>query len=262
MTIKVKNIGELSQGTHFVTVHLPTGHVTTASFVVYPRLIEPTPTPEIIYSYGISGGIIGVDTESRYNRTEATAALNSTTTPAPVPTVKELPKLNDRVIVQGMDVYIGETNLDILNTLGWQNTTTDEYHLAHWSPGSDFYEMPSRVITVENPQHYRIDPDVFSGYEGEWYQWGGWWEPKTPIAFIVNKMPEPDATITPEPTPAPTTARPTIAPMTTGTTTPAPTTARPAQDKNVITVPLDIGIGIGAVLFGIYWRRKDNANHR
>lgn len=249
------NIGELRQGQHNIGIHLPTGQVATTSFNVIMRVIPPTPTPIIEYAYSVTGVLLyqEINTTSRYNYTEA-HAVNATVATTPRPSVTEaIPdKLGNRTIAQGMAVYIGEDNLDIWPALGWANTSSGDYFIAHWNNTADYYALPSDVLLVEDPTDFDVD-NRFAGMEGEWYQWVGWYEPKTPVAFVVKRLPQ-VYNVTIEPTAPPITEAATTG---SATPTPPPETTRPVPTKTEmqVNIPLPWWVAVAALLILVMRRR-------
>jgi hypothetical protein len=262
MEFSRENVGELQYGRqHGITIHLPTGQITTTSFNVIMRVIPPTPTPVIEYAYSVTGVLLytNVNTTSRYNYSEAHATV-PTTAATPRPSVTEpIPaKLGDRTIAQGMTVYIGEKNLDIWAAVGWRNETggNKAWQIAHWDYGQDFYELPARIISIENVWNFDVSEEMFAGHEGEWYMWEGWYEPKTPVAFVVKRLPqEYNITVVPvqsEVTVLTTTAT-TVATAVTTTVT-RPVTTHPTEMQ--VNVPLPGWVAVAAVLMIVMIRKR------
>lgn len=248
MTFNKTTLPELAPGQHSISLHIPTGSVTTVPFNVLSRIIPPTPTPVIEYSYGILGDLIGVDYVSRYNETLAHwVEVTVTTTPKPRPEeVIDPASLNKRQVYQNDVVYIGERDLNILQCLGWPNQTTGTFYLAYYT---SFESYPDTIIAVINPRHFNIDAATFGNYLGKWYMWAGTYDRDPPVAFIVRELPE-QVTVPPTPTPTPEPTD-TYAPVVTTTVSTMETTARWTTEPTTeaVNIPLEPAIALVAVLY-------------
>jgi hypothetical protein len=85
-------------------------------------------------------------------------------------------------ISSGSPVFIGESNLDISSAL------LDCHTIAWWANGSDMTKPPSKNLTIakvgqDTTQvfHYTINPEVFTGYAGNWYC-----EDKKPLRVVFE----------------------------------------------------------------------------
>jgi PKD repeat protein len=88
-----------------------------------------------------------------------------------------------RVISAGGNVFIGESDLNITQSMG-TNTT-----IAWFAPGAlDSSTVPNWTIDVSGHEHaFTIDPVNFVGRNGTWYSWtGGSTLGGSPIAFNVT----------------------------------------------------------------------------
>lgn len=83
------------------------------------------------------------------------------------------------VILQGGDVFIGEQGLDITAAVGAAS------QIAWFAPGRDpANDAPDDIQNIVNPAQFFVNPNVFVGETGTWYQWIGG-EPGSE-AFIVK----------------------------------------------------------------------------
>ena len=83
-------------------------------------------------------------------------------------------------ISQGETVFIGESGLDISNTLSGVT------QIAWWQPGTNTEtEQPADIQQVTNPHSFYVTPYHFVGKTGNWYQWTG--NSKGQIAFNIKQ---------------------------------------------------------------------------
>ena len=83
-------------------------------------------------------------------------------------------------IPAGGQFFIGESDLDITSAIG------DSYQIAWWGAGSDSkYDQPDDIQTVSNPNSFFVDPDIFKGKIGNWYQWDN--NAKVVLAFNIQE---------------------------------------------------------------------------
>lgn len=74
------------------------------------------------------------------------------------------PKMNR--VPKGGDVFIGEEGLDITEGIGTAR------QIAWWQPGTNTEtEQPADIQNVLYPRRFFVDPDIYLGKTGVWYQW-------------------------------------------------------------------------------------------
>lgn len=82
-------------------------------------------------------------------------------------------------IPAGGEIFIGESGLDITPGIG------DSTHIAWWYSSSDSeYDQPDDIQTITNPKSFFVDPDIYLGKEGKWFQWNN--NAKGPLALFIR----------------------------------------------------------------------------
>lgn len=234
---------------HFITIHYLEDGVTIIPFTRYTEMVAPTPTPETRYYFAFNGEEMGYSVNTTRPYEPVTPA--PTPTPGPVSVLAQV-HLDDRTIVQRGDIYVGEKNLDIWGALGWQDVNTENYDFrVSYCDGDD------SVVTITNPHHFYVDPDIFGDKLGAWCQYSSAISEDHPVvAFFVKnpkyanlttvtpEMTEEVITITPEPTETVTQD------VTETVATPVPTA--PVETPETLVMPLYplvalAGVGIAIV---------------
>lgn len=91
-----------------------------------------------------------------------------------------LPAMADpHVISQGGDIFIGEQGLDITAAIGGAT------QIAWFAPGTNpANDAPNDIQSIANPAQFFVNPQIFVGETGTWYQWNA--GARGPAAFIVK----------------------------------------------------------------------------
>jgi len=85
-----------------------------------------------------------------------------------VTTVPATPSPTFGRIVQGGDVFLGESRLDITLAVG------DYSQVAWFAPGtSPSLDLPDYIAAVDTPYNFSVEPADFVGRTGTWYRWNG-----------------------------------------------------------------------------------------
>lgn len=252
LEFKREAANQLTAGTHVIYVHFLEDGLTTLPIKRYTELVEPTPTPEIRHYFAFTGEELGY-------------AVNTTRPVEPVVTwnlTRTTPEtrlaaihINNRTIMPRGDVYLGEKNLDISQTLGWQDPGTSGYNFRiQWCEGA---EDDTTVVTytVKDEYHFNVD-DTFANRLGAWCQYqSNLKERDAPVAFYVwsgSGMNLIDPYYV-EPTEEPTAeVTPTFAEYVEITPEPTPI---PVPTTEAIVLPMSVWIGVLAVVVVVVMRR-------
>ena len=246
--------GQLTSGTHVINVHFLESGVMTIPFKRHIELITPTPTPEIKHYYDFTGDEMGYRVNT--TRPAPTPTPTITVTPTPVTILAPI-HLDNRTILQRGEVYIGERNLNVWGTLGWQDPETYNYEFKiRYCDGDD------SIVTVKNPEHFDIDYDTFGNRLGAWCQYQSNLDEgaHAPIAFTVRSPPaamnltDPYFVPTVEPTPLPNSSQSYV--MVGGENVSVEVTPLPIPTTEAIVVPLSPWAAMLAVVAGVVLWRK------
>lgn len=237
---------------HFITIHYLEDGITTIPFTRYTEMVAPTPTPETRYYFAFNGEEMGYSVNTTRPYEPVTPA--PTPTPGPVSVLAQV-HLDDRTIMQRGNVYVGEKNLDVWGALGWQDVNTENYDFrVSYCDGDD------SVVTITNPHHFYVDPDIFKDKLGAWCQYSSAISEDHPVVAFFVKNPEyanlttvtPEITeevitITPEPTETISNATETVA-------TPVPTA--PVETPETLVMPLYPWVALAGVVIAVIATRK------
>lgn len=248
---------QLTSGQHTINIHYLGDKVLSVPFKRYTKLVDPTPTPEVIHYYDFTGEELGY----KVNTTRPYEAPVVTPTPTiTYPTSLVDIRFGNRVVEPRTSVYLGEKNLDVYGTLGWQDPDTYNYDFK-----LSYCDGDNSVITVKEPRHFYVDPEIFKNKPGAWCQYQSNIDEKdAPVAFFVHSIPYNvnlsslsldsngnvvvAATMTPEPTTTPQETNITATMEQTTVPTPEPT--------ETIQLPLPLWIILVSLISAVVLCRK------
>lgn len=242
---------QLTSGGHVITLHFLEEGVMGIPFDRHTEIVPPTPTPELRHYYDFTGDELGYWVNTTRPAPTPTVVISAKPTPV---TVLAPIHINNRTISQREEIYVGERNLDVLGTLGWQDQD---------SAGYDFKIMycdgDETVVTVKKPTHFDVDYETFGTRLGAWCQYSGFDEKNPPIAFIVKS---PNGVNLTDPYYVPTTVPTAIIPsnqsyaVVQGEATTEIPTPTPLPTTEAIVVPVDMVVIIAAIGMAFIVARK------
>ncbi len=153
--------GLLPVGQNDVYVSYLGNGYTTVPFTILDTSVTPTPTPTPVPIYSVTGNLVGFQGVNTVNP-------NPTVTPTPTPTInidRNVTPLGNRTIHQMDNVYVGETNVNILDAIGWADPISNAYTIQYCGG------YPPYVADIATPKSYYFDPSIYANRLGEWCQY-------------------------------------------------------------------------------------------